>query len=169
MVNIQKYIIFTLSIFYYVLPLIESYLDILSLVFYSFKFFMKAFRRYAKEPRAARIEEVKIPEPGGNEVRLRVSHCGICGSDLHAWLDHPGYEFVLEQVTFGHELSGTVERTGSEATKWAAGDKIVMIALQTPHDEDDRYCREGLPQLSARRRVQGLHLDGGMADPIMHL
>ena len=128
---------------------------------------MKAFRRYAKESRAARIEEVKIPEPGGNEVRLRVSHCGICGSDLHAWLDHPGYEFVLEKVTFGHEFSGTVEKVGPDVTDWREGDQAVMIALQTHHDDDDPYCREGLPQLSASRRVQGLHLDGGMAEHVV--
>ena len=39
-----------------------------------------------------------------------------------------------------------------------------MIALQTPHDPNDRYCEDSLPQLSSRRRVQGLHLDGGMAE-----
>ena len=39
-----------------------------------------------------------------------------------------------------------------------------MIALQTHHQDDDPYCAMGLPQLSSRRRVQGLHLDGGMAE-----
>ena len=125
---------------------------------------MKAFRRHAKEPRAARLEEVNVPEPGENEVLLRVSNCGICGSDLHAWLNHPGYEFVLEKVTFGHELSGIVEKVGPSVADWEIGDHAVMIALQTHHDDEDSYCRQGLPQLSARRRVQGLHLDGGMAE-----
>ena len=128
---------------------------------------MKAFRRYAKQPRAARLEETNVPEPGENEVRLKVSHCGICGSDLHAWLDHPGYEFVLEQVTFGHELSGVVEKVGDRVSEWKEGDKAVMIALQTHHEEADPYCKEGLPQLSERRRVQGLHLDGGMAEYVV--
>ncbi len=128
---------------------------------------MKAFRRFAKQPKAARIEEVDIPDPGDNEVRLRVSHCGVCGSDLHAWLDHPGYEFVLEKVTFGHELAGVVEKVGSGVTSWNEGDAAVMIALQTHHDDTDPYCRSGLPQLSSRRRVQGLHLDGGMAESVV--
>ena len=44
------------------------------------------------------------------------------------------------------------------------GDHAIMIALQTHHDPNDPYCRESLPQLSSRRRVQGLHLDGGMAE-----
>ena len=125
---------------------------------------MKAFRRYEKAPRAAQLEEVDIPVPSEDEVLLKVSHCGICGSDLHAWLDHPGYEFVLPKVTFGHEVSGVVEQTGSEVSRLQVGDHAVMIAVQTAHDDNCRYCREGVPQLSSRRRVQGLSLDGGMAE-----
>ncbi len=125
---------------------------------------MKAFRRFAREERAARLVELPVPEPAENQVLLRVSHCGICGSDLHAWLNHKGYESVLPEVTFGHELSGTVEKVGDKAKAWKVGDHAIMIALQTPHDPNDRYCRESLPQLSSRRRVQGLHLDGGMAE-----
>ena len=125
---------------------------------------MKAFRRFAREERAARLVDLPIPEPTESEVLLKVSHCGICGSDLHAWLNHKGYESVLPEVTFGHELSGIVKKVGTKANEWKVGDQAVMIALQTPHDPDDRYCRDNLPQLSSRRRVQGLHLDGGMAE-----
>ena len=125
---------------------------------------MKAFRRYAREERAARLVDRPVPTPRENEVLLRVAHCGICGSDLHAWLNHKGYESVLPEVTFGHELSATVVETGSAVTDWKTGDHAVMIALQTPHDDNDPYCQMGLPQLSTRRRVQGLHLDGGMAE-----
>ncbi len=125
---------------------------------------MKAFQRFEKAPRAARLKEVDVPEPAEDEVLLKVSHCGVCGSDLHAWLDHPGYEFVLPKVTFGHEVSGIVQHIGSAVTKWKLGDPAVMIAVQTAHDDNCRYCREGSPQLSTRRRVQGLSLDGGMAE-----
>jgi L-iditol 2-dehydrogenase len=125
---------------------------------------MKAFRRYAREARAARLVDLPVPIPRENEVLLRVAHCGICGSDLHAWLNHKGYESVLPDVTFGHEFSATVVDTGSAITKWKTDDQAVMIALQTHHDKNDPYCTMGLPQLSSRRRVQGLHLDGGMAE-----
>ena len=125
---------------------------------------MKAFRRYAREARAARLVEQPIPTPKDDEVLLRVAHCGICGSDLHAWLNHKGYESVLPEVTFGHEFSATVVETGCAVSNWKTDDQAVMIALQTHHDDNDTYCRIGLPQLSSRRRVQGLHLDGGMAE-----
>ena len=125
---------------------------------------MKAFRRFERSERAARLAEVPIPVPGQGEVLLKVSHCGICGSDLHAWLNHKGYESVLPEVTFGHELSGIVTEVGQGISAWSCGDQAVMIALQTKYDAEDPYCSKGLPQLSERRRVQGLHLDGGMAE-----
>jgi L-iditol 2-dehydrogenase len=125
---------------------------------------MKAFRRLARQQRAARLVDISTPTPKDNEVLLRVAYCGICGSDLHAWLNHKGYESVLPEVTFGHEFSGVVIELGSSVKDWMVGDRAVLIALQTHHDDNDPYCAIGLPQLSTRRRVQGLHLDGGMAE-----
>ena len=126
---------------------------------------MKALRRFEKSPRAARIEDVAIPEPGEGEVLLKVSYCGVCGSDLHAYLNHAGYESVLPQVTFGHEWSGIVEGVGPGTTSWSEGNLATMIAIQAT-DPECRYVKEGWPQLSPSRRVQGLHLDGGMAEYI---
>ena len=83
---------------------------------------MKAFRRYAKKERAAQLVDIPIPTPKDSEVLLKVSFCGICGSDLHAWLNHKGYESVLPEVTFGHELSGTVVETGKAVKNWKEGD-----------------------------------------------
>ncbi len=127
---------------------------------------MIALRRFEKSPRAARIEEVEIPETGIGEVLLKVQFCGVCGSDLHAYLNHAGYESVLPSVTFGHELSGVVEQVGEEVTGWAEGDRATMLAIQAM-DDNCRYVKEGWPQLSPSRRVQGLHLDGGMAEYIV--
>ena len=127
---------------------------------------MKALRRFEKSPRAARIEEVARPEPGIGEVLLKVSYCGICGSDLHAYLNHAGYESVLPQVTFGHEWSGTVVSTGSGVAAWKPDDRATMVAIQAM-DPECRYVKAGWPQLSPSRRVQGLHLDGGMAEYVL--
>ena len=124
---------------------------------------MKSFRRFARKEKAARLSEVEIPKPRKGEVLLKVCFCGICGSDLHAWLNHKGYESVLPEVTFGHELSGIIVERGDQAKRWEIGQKMVMIALQTKHDPNDPFCQNNLPQLSPRRRVQGLHFDGGMA------
>lgn len=126
---------------------------------------MKALRRFEKQPRAARIEDVPTPEYGPGQVLLKVDHCGVCGSDLHAYLNHAGYESVLPQVTFGHEVAGVVESIGADVQDWAPGDRGVLTAIQYT-DPNCPYVLAGDPQLSPSRRVQGLHLDGGMAEHI---
>lgn len=124
---------------------------------------MLALRRQKREPRAAAVEEVPIPEPIDDEVLLEVHYCGLCGSDLHAWLNHAGYESVLPQVTFGHELAGTVVKTGPSVSQWKVGQPGVMMAIQSCFEPSCHDCQSSQPQLCPQRYVQGLHRDGGMA------
>lgn len=46
---------------------------------------MKAVRIYGEKD--IRVENVDIADPKDNEVQLKVKYCGICGSDLHAYLE----------------------------------------------------------------------------------
>src|SRR6188472_560240 len=71
-----------------------------------------------------RVDERPEPTPGRGQVRLTVSRCGICGSDLHArhgldeWADlaervgYPRFGRSNEPVVFGHEFSGEVAEYG---------------------------------------------------------
>ena len=54
------------------------------------------------------IEEVAVPEVGSSDVLVEVSHCGVCGSDLHMVLDGWGRRGSIG----GHEWSGVVVATG---------------------------------------------------------
>jgi L-iditol 2-dehydrogenase len=128
---------------------------------------MKALRRQAREARAVAMEQVEDPIPGHGEVLLEVRHCGVCGSDLHVYLNHKGYESVLPRVTLGHEWAGVVAGWGDGVDRWKRGEAATMIALQGCLAEDCRYCSAGQTQLCPERRVQGLHLDGGMAEKIV--
>ncbi|MGE4619021.1 MAG: alcohol dehydrogenase catalytic domain-containing protein [Planctomycetota bacterium] len=128
---------------------------------------MKALRRQAREERAVALEEVAEPIPGPGQVLLRVQHCGVCGSDLHVYLNHKGYESVLPQVTLGHEWAGLVMGWGEGVDRWSQGQPATMIALQGCLGNECSYCCSGLTQLCPERRVQGLHLDGGMAELVV--
>ncbi len=125
---------------------------------------MKALRRLRRAARAAEIQDVPIPVPGPDEVLLNVSHCGVCGSDLHAFLNHRGYEGFPERFTFGHEFSGVVENTGPGVSKWKAGDRAVVISVQGCLEKTCPYCSIGFSQLCRSRKIIGIHLDGGMAE-----
>ena len=123
---------------------------------------MKAYRRCPRST-GCPTDRPTHPHPKENEVLYGLLIVESAGP-IFRLANHKGYESVLPEVTFGHEFSATVVETGSSVTNWKKEDHAVMIALQTHHQDDDPYCAMGLPQLSSRRRVQGLHLDGGMAE-----
>src|SRR3954466_8191847 len=65
------------------------------------------------------VEERPTPTPGPGELLLEVSHCGICGSDLHFLVEWGGRTGVIE----GHEFSGTVAAVGDGGTGWKGGER----------------------------------------------
>lgn len=125
---------------------------------------MKALRRLRRSARAAEIQDVPVPSPGPGEVLLAVSHCGVCGSDLHAFLNHRGYEGLPEQFTFGHEFSGIIQNIGSGVSGWRVGDRAVVVSVQGCLEKSCAYCSIGFSQLCRSRKIIGIHLDGGMAE-----
>jgi len=125
---------------------------------------MKALRRLRRAARAAEIQDVPVPAPGPGEVLLAVSHCGVCGSDLHAFLNHRGYEGFPEQFTFGHEFSGVVQNIASGVSGWRVGDRAVVVSVQGCLEKSCPHCSIGFSQLCRSRKIIGIHLDGGMAE-----
>src|ERR1051325_6760965 len=66
--------------------------------------------------------------PGPGQVQIRVSHCGICGTDLHIFHGHMDQRVKLPQI-IGHEMSGTVVNTGDGVTNWKPGDRVTVRPL----------------------------------------
>ena len=97
------------------------------------------------------IETVEVPTPVADEgVRVRVSACGICGSDLHL----VGWGV---QVTLGHEIAGVLD----DGTP-------VVVEPQVPCGTCDR-CTAGMRNhcRTLLERMYGVSLDGGLADEIV--
>lgn len=60
-----------------------------------------------------RIDDLAVPEPGPDQVRVRIVYGGICGSDLHyAQSGRNGVYEVAEPLTLGHEVVGVVDAAG---------------------------------------------------------
>jgi threonine dehydrogenase-like Zn-dependent dehydrogenase len=95
--------------------------------------------------RDVRVEARPVPVPGPNEVVLEVSHCGICGSDLHFMLEWGGRSGRIE----GHEYSGRIAALGPGITGWEIGDEVV--GGPSPRCGKCRYCLDGRPSLCAQR------------------
>jgi alcohol dehydrogenase, propanol-preferring len=111
--------------------------------------------------RPLRAATLPVPQPGPQQVRLRVRACGVCRTDLHVAdgeLQHPKLPLVL-----GHEIVGTVEACGPDARRFAPGTRVGVPWLGWTCGTCD-YCRRGLENLCARARFTGYQLDGGYAE-----
>jgi 2-desacetyl-2-hydroxyethyl bacteriochlorophyllide A dehydrogenase len=96
-------------------------------------------------PREVVIEDRPTPELGPHDVLLEVSHCGVCGSDLHFFIDGWGRPGSIE----GHEYSARVVAVGDAVTQWSVGDEVV--GGPSPRCGECEYCRAGRPQLCTSR------------------
>lgn len=101
---------------------------------------------WAAMARGAALEPLAYPVPdlGDREVRVAVSHCGLCYTDVHAIDDLFGittYPFVP-----GHEIVGRVEACGAAVTGLAVGDRV-GVGWQGRSCERCRWCARGEEQL----------------------
>jgi (R,R)-butanediol dehydrogenase / meso-butanediol dehydrogenase / diacetyl reductase len=86
-----------------------------------------------------RLESAPEPEPGPNDVKLRVLYNGICGSDLHEYYEGPittsstphPLTGVKNPVIFGHELCGEVVAFGTEVHDLARGELVAVEPVET--------------------------------------
>jgi len=125
------------------------------------------------EPLAAVSTET--PRPSGEQVLVRVDSVGVCHSDLHLW--EGGYDLgdgkfmkvtdrgVKYPVTPGHEIAGTVEEAGGEASGFSKGDRVLVYpwigCTECP------ACVAGNENLCDTPRSIGIFQDGGYADYVM--
>src|SRR5258708_4506140 len=93
-------------------------------------------------------------EPGKNEMRaavlhaakdLRIEEGGICGSDLHYYFDGGwGTVRLREPMILGHEIAGTVARSGAEVASVKPGQRVAVNPSRPCGS--CRYCQEGKQQ-----------------------
>lgn len=76
-------------------------------------------------PRRISIEEVERPVPGPGEVLVHVKACGLCGSDVHGFLDETSAGRV-EGLIMGHEPAGVVAECGEAVRCFQPGDRVVI-------------------------------------------
>jgi propanol-preferring alcohol dehydrogenase len=101
------------------------------------------------------------PEPGAGQIRVRVSCCGVCRTDLHlAECDLPPRR---PEVVPGHEVVGRVDAAGPGATRFAIGDRVGVPWLGGT-DGTCKFCRRGAENLCVSPRFTGWDMDGGYAD-----
>ena len=83
---------------------------------------------YYEGNRTIRHGRGELVAPKAGEVQLKISHCGICGTDLHIF--HGAMDArVAMPLVMGHEMSGTVHEVGEGVPDYELGDKVVVMPL----------------------------------------
>jgi propanol-preferring alcohol dehydrogenase len=107
-----------------------------------------------------RVERAE-PEPGPGQIRVRISCCGVCRTDLHlAECDLPPKR---PEVTVGHEIVGRVDALGAGAGRFAVGARVGVPWLGST-DGTCTWCRRGAENLCVSPTFTGWDVDGGYAD-----
>ena len=108
-----------------------------------------------------RLTEIPVPLPGPGELRVRVSVCGVCRTDLHvAEGDLPVHH---SQVVPGHEVVGVVDALGAGSVRFDVGNRVGIAWLRHTCEEC-RWCRTGAENLCISPRFTGWDENGGYAE-----
>jgi (R,R)-butanediol dehydrogenase/meso-butanediol dehydrogenase/diacetyl reductase len=99
---------------------------------------------------AIEVQQLPVPTLGADDVLVEVSHCGICGTDLHLVLE----KYARPGSVLGHEWAGTVAALGAGVSGWEIGARVVLDP--TPGCGQCRACLRGRPAVCLRREPPDL-------------
>ncbi|MBT2245056.1 MULTISPECIES: MDR/zinc-dependent alcohol dehydrogenase-like family protein [Sphingobium] len=79
-------------------------------------------------PGTIRLQTVARPEPGTEQVRIRLEGCGVCASNLTPWAGPEWQQYPLAAGALGHEGWGIVEALGEGVTAFTPGDRVAALS-----------------------------------------
>lgn len=112
-----------------------------------------------KRKKYIEIENRPIPQIDENKLLVKVSMCGICGSDLAVYL---GTSYKQYPYTPGHEFCGVVVKTGENVKGFTEGDRVVI----NPNlgCGECRFCKTGRPNLCDNLKTRNIKSNGGLSE-----
>jgi D-xylulose reductase len=115
------------------------------------------------------IRDIDIQEQlGVEDVRIKITNVGICGSDLHYYLEGAlGFRVVKEPVVLGHEASGIISEVGQNVKTLKVGDRVCMEP-QVPN-LNSKASRLGMYNLDPLVRFWGAPpVHGCLRESVVH-
>lgn len=110
------------------------------------------------------MRDLPLPEPGVEEIRLRIRACGVCHTDLHTVegdLPLPKLPIVP-----GHQVVGIVDAVGEGVRRFTVGQRVGVPWLYRTCGTCE-FCQRGMENLCRQARFTGLHADGGYAEAMV--
>ncbi|MFK8081666.1 MAG: L-threonine 3-dehydrogenase [Granulosicoccus sp.] len=109
------------------------------------------------------MQQVPVPEPGPQDVLIKVNKSAICGTDMHIYKwDEWSAKTVPVPMVVGHEFCGQIVATGSAADKFAIGQRVsgeghIICGIC-------RNCRAGRGHLCRNTLGVGVNRPGSFAE-----
>jgi len=107
------------------------------------------------------LVDFQKPVPGDTELLVKVSVCGVCHTELDEIEGRTPPRFF--PVVLGHQVVGTVEKTGRKVNRFTVGDRV-GIAWSHSACGTCKNCREGNDNLCERFEATGRDAHGGYAE-----
>ncbi len=121
---------------------------------------IKALIKYQAGVGHVELRETEEPRCGDDQVKIEVSYCGVCGTDLHVYEDtFRNYPPVI----LGHEFSGRVVETGKNVSHVGLGDPVAVFPASAVVCGTCIFCRTGHFMFCSERRGMGHGVNGGFA------
>ncbi|SDR48535.1 zinc-binding alcohol dehydrogenase family protein [Pseudovibrio sp. Tun.PSC04-5.I4] len=104
--------------------------------------------------------EQSVPTPNSDEVLLKISAIGICGTDIHAYTGKQPF-FSYPRV-LGHEICGVVQEVGTDCKDVAVGDRVAVMPVI--YCGECPACKAGKTNCCESASLYGVHQDGGFCE-----
>lgn len=107
-----------------------------------------------------RCRDIQDTSPGLGQVKIRVSYCGICGTDMHIFRGHMDVRVKAPQP-IGHEMSGVIVAIGPQVENLAVGKHATVMPLD--NCGACRTCQRGYTHICENLRFLGIDTPGAFA------
>ena len=112
------------------------------------------------ENKPLELKELPMPVPGPEQIRIKVTACGVCHTDLD---EIEGRLQPKLPIILGHQVVGTVESFGSGARRLKIGDRVGIAWINSACRKCD-FCQQGNENLCPEFLGTGCDANGGYAE-----
>jgi len=110
------------------------------------------------------LVDIPKPEPGSEDILLRVKVCGVCHTDLHTVEGE--LPEVKPPIIPGHQIVGIVEKQGKGVSRFKEGERVGVAWLYSSCTQC-AYCTRENENLCESARFTGYHVNGGYTEYIV--
>jgi len=113
------------------------------------------------EEKPLRLEELPTPHPKDDEIRIKISACGICRTDIH--IAEGDLPLRKSPLILGHEIVGLVDEVGKDVKNFKVGSRAGIAWLNGACGKC-KFCLSGRENLCPEAKFTGWNVDGGYTE-----